>query len=190
MEYRNSKRSKKLIQEALITLLKRKKDISLISVTDIVKEAGLNRGTFYNHYSNISEVVTNIENVLISQLSKSFDEFEEHDNSISAFVLTLTSYLKKYEKEFEEIVCYVPTYKLENMKRRLYKEMESRFFNKNNANEDTLYTMYFLANGITGLYMDYFNHRLSMSLDQLGMYTIKTMEYLLKNFEVKISTNK
>jgi len=190
MEYRNSKRSKKLIQEALIRLLKRKKDISIISVTNIVDEAGINRGTFYNHYSNISEVVTSIGNVLISQLSKSFDEFEEHDNSISAFVLTLTSYLKKYENEFEEIVCYIPTYKLENMKCRLYSEIKSRFFNDNDVNPNMLYTIYFLANGITGLYADYFNHRLSMSLDQLGLYTINTMERLLKNSEVKISTSK
>ena len=60
--YRNSIRSKELIRKAIITLLDQEKSISEISVSDIVKVANINRGTFYNHYNNVIEVIDEIEN--------------------------------------------------------------------------------------------------------------------------------
>ena len=55
--YRNSVKSKKLIRSALITLLEKKQDITNITVSDIVKTANINRGTFYNHYNNLIKVI-------------------------------------------------------------------------------------------------------------------------------------
>lgn len=55
--YRNSVRSKELIRSALITLLEKKQDITNITVSDIVKTANINRGTFYNHYNNLIKVI-------------------------------------------------------------------------------------------------------------------------------------
>ncbi len=55
--YRNSVKSKKLIRSALITLLEKKQEITNITVSDIVKTANINRGTFYNHYNNLIKVI-------------------------------------------------------------------------------------------------------------------------------------
>lgn len=52
-EYRSSLRSKKLIINALVDLLD-EKPLDKITVTDIVKKADINRGTFYAHYENVS----------------------------------------------------------------------------------------------------------------------------------------
>ena len=58
-EYRSSLRSKKLITDALGELLD-EKTLDKITVTDIVKKANINRGTFYAHYDNVNDVVTSI----------------------------------------------------------------------------------------------------------------------------------
>ena len=59
-EYRSSLRSKRLIREALVSLM-RSKPFEKITITDIVKEADINRGTFYAHFKDTSEVLDSIQ---------------------------------------------------------------------------------------------------------------------------------
>ena len=47
-EYRSAIRSRRMIREAYTVLLK-EKDLSKITVTDIVNRADINRATFYAH---------------------------------------------------------------------------------------------------------------------------------------------
>ena len=56
-EYRNKIRSKQLIRNAVIELLDKKGNLSSITVSDVVEKANINRGTFYNHYNNVMEVI-------------------------------------------------------------------------------------------------------------------------------------
>lgn len=55
-EYRSAVRSRLLIRDALADLLTTK-PLDKITVTDVVKQAGINRGTFYAHYSDIPDVI-------------------------------------------------------------------------------------------------------------------------------------
>lgn len=48
--------TKKAIGDAFLRV-KRNKDYNTITVADICREAGISRGTFYAHFSNISEVL-------------------------------------------------------------------------------------------------------------------------------------
>ena len=66
-EYKSAKRSRKLIRSAFAKLLL-EKPIEKITVTDIVKEADLNRGTFYAHYQSPYSVVEEIENEIIDKV--------------------------------------------------------------------------------------------------------------------------
>ncbi len=59
-QYKSAIRSRKLIKNAFSRLLQ-KKDFEKITVTEIVKLSGLNRGTFYAHYSNVVDVLEEIE---------------------------------------------------------------------------------------------------------------------------------
>ena len=58
-EYRSAVRSRKLINEALADLLT-EKPLDKITVTDVVKRADINRGTFYAHYRDIPDVVDHL----------------------------------------------------------------------------------------------------------------------------------
>ena len=59
-EYRSSLRSKKLIREAMVRLM-REKPFEKITITDIVKEADINRGTFYAHFKDSGDVLNSIK---------------------------------------------------------------------------------------------------------------------------------
>ena len=61
-EYRNKIRSKQLIRNAVIELLDKKGNLSSITVSDVVEKANINRGTFYNHYNNVMEVIEESKN--------------------------------------------------------------------------------------------------------------------------------
>jgi AcrR family transcriptional regulator len=52
---RNSLRSLHLLEQSYLNLIMRK-PVDKITVADITREAGLNRGTFYVHFSSISEL--------------------------------------------------------------------------------------------------------------------------------------
>ncbi len=59
-KYRSASRSRRLIRGALLELLC-EKDIADITVTEVVARADLNRSTFYAHYSNLMDVLEELE---------------------------------------------------------------------------------------------------------------------------------
>ena len=61
---RRVRKSKEAIRTALVKLLKHK-NIEDITVTEIAKEADVNRKTFYNNYENIYQVIEEIENDIV-----------------------------------------------------------------------------------------------------------------------------
>lgn len=72
-EYRSSIRSKKLIRSAMIELLA-EKDISKITVVDLVRRTDLSRNTFYAHYQDVYAVLEELENEFISEMNRCLDE--------------------------------------------------------------------------------------------------------------------
>ena len=70
-EYRSSLRSKRLIREALITMM-RSKPFEKITITDIVRTADINRGTFYAHFRDIGEVLDSIKEMALSDVKEAF----------------------------------------------------------------------------------------------------------------------
>lgn len=70
--------SKSFLKEALISLLKEKM-ISQISVTQLCEVADVNRSTFYAHYSDIYDLLHEIENEIIEQLVESLHHYVEYD---------------------------------------------------------------------------------------------------------------
>ena len=65
---RRVKKTKKAIQNALLTLMDRK-NISDITIIELTREADVNRKTFYNHYSDIYQVMDEIEDNIVDNLN-------------------------------------------------------------------------------------------------------------------------
>jgi AcrR family transcriptional regulator len=73
---RRIRRTKKLLKDSLAMLLL-EKDINDITVREIVDLADVNRGTFYLHYRDIYDMLTQIENDMINDLEEIADKFQE-----------------------------------------------------------------------------------------------------------------
>ena len=59
--------TKKIIQDAFLELL-REKPLTQITVTELVKKAGINRTTFYKHYLDVPDLLEIIEDELLTGL--------------------------------------------------------------------------------------------------------------------------
>jgi AcrR family transcriptional regulator len=61
--------TKRLLQEGLLRLLETK-DLEKISVTELCRESGINRATFYNHYCSPQDLLTDLEDQITEELDQ------------------------------------------------------------------------------------------------------------------------
>jgi len=94
-EYKSAIRSRRLIKEAYIGLLKNT-DANKISITAVVREADINRGTFYAHYRDPQDVLEEITNDFLENFLEILKEFH-----FTIFLKDPLPLLKKFSQCFE-----------------------------------------------------------------------------------------
>lgn len=72
-EDRRARRSRKLLKESLLELMKQK-TFSDISVRDVTDAADMNRATFYLHYTGTAELLHSVEEDLLEELQALVDD--------------------------------------------------------------------------------------------------------------------
>ncbi|SEQ03901.1 transcriptional regulator, TetR family [Lachnospiraceae bacterium NE2001] len=88
------------VEEAIFDaffLLIKDKDLEKITVSDVIKKAGIVRSTFYNHYENIPALLTAAEDKTINDIFKIMESFHpknDHDMCHS-YYLAICNYTKK-----------------------------------------------------------------------------------------------
>lgn len=76
---RRVKYTKMVLKESLTKLMK-DKPISLITITEICKDADINRTTFYSHYNSQFDLLEKVVQELIYNINSHLDTFEFDDN--------------------------------------------------------------------------------------------------------------
>ena len=170
--YRNSIRSKELIREALITLLDKEKDITDISVTDIVKVANINRGTFYNHYSNVIEVIEEMEQELFGELLPCIKQNSTHYD-VSRILHTLLDYFKKNEFKYKPIVKGLSKSAIDNLILKFISQIKTVI-----PDADEILLL-FIINGLAGIYFDYLEEKISKNLDEICKQCISIINKII-----------
>lgn len=84
------------IQDAFFEVFKAKKNLEKITVSDIIKRAGVVRSTFYNHYENIPALVNSIEDKTIHDIFSIMESFHPKNDyeMCKNFYLTICNYTK------------------------------------------------------------------------------------------------
>ena len=181
-EYRSAIRSRKLIQRALADLL-HEKPLNKITVTDVVRQAEINRGTFYAHYTDIPDVIHHVINDIFSSIREQVLDAPISMADLSHAVLThiqsiLDSDLDFFRKVMassasvlmeQELVKLVVDYLIQN---------EEKFSSQNQEHDQYLLTIRFCAGGLTNLYREWMAGSIELSLDELT----KRAEMLLNHF--------
>ena len=100
VEDKRIRRTKKLLRQAL-TRLMQQKDFQSITVTDVVREADINRGTFYAHYRDVYDLRDKIETGMIEDFRGMIAAIRPSETVTLKLVL---SRLMDYLEENREIV--------------------------------------------------------------------------------------
>ena len=87
-------------EEAIIDsffLLVREKDYDKITVADVVKKSGIVRSTFYNHYENVDELISAVEDKTIDDIFKLMESFHpQNDHELcKSYFLAICNYTKE-----------------------------------------------------------------------------------------------
>lgn len=93
-------RSKKVMKDALLSLML-EKDFREITVTDIVRIADINRGTFYKHYQFTEDILNEITDEVISDLIDSFrDPYKDMEvfelNKLTTSAIKVFDHVKRF----------------------------------------------------------------------------------------------
>lgn len=169
--YKNAIRSRQLISQALITLLDKKGSLDNITVSDICNEANINRGTFYNHYGNPTDVLEEIKESLMNKLTTTLKVSAEKKD-INCLVDSAIEHLQTNDNAYRKIVKAIPMSVIEKLKQEFITQINSFRFNIDPI------TLTFVVNGISGFYFDFLKGNIDISYDKLK---IKTKEFINKN---------
>lgn len=179
-EYRSAIRSRRMIREAYTQLLK-EKDLSRITVTDIVTRADINRATFYAHYPDVRGVTEEIENEIIAKMLEVLDAFRYTSffRNPAPLLLKLSRYL---EEDAEFYRTLVRANGSEIFMEKLKRVFTEHMINDSDIPEDmrhskmvSLRVCYF-AGGIVNLYKQWFRGDLDCSLNDIAMEVSKLLQ--------------
>jgi Transcriptional regulator len=185
-EYRSAVRSRKLIKQAYVELIK-EKDIDKVTIKDVVTKADINRGTFYAHYTSVHAVSEQIGNEIVSALFEFLDEFKNTriiENPLP-FLMKIARFLEKDFEFYRLLINSQRSAALLNKLKTLFVDKILSDEKKMSAikNKDQFMVCVDLfASGFVGLYQDWFNHKIKMSLDDLTLSFSEIMKNGFKPF--------
>lgn len=103
---RRIKKSKKAIKDTFL-LLMQEKDVREITITEIVKAADLNRGTFYNNFQYKEDILDEIMEDVMKDFILSYREPYQHKETLNIKDLTSSTI-----KIFEHVAAHKNFYSL------------------------------------------------------------------------------
>lgn len=87
--------TKRLLTEALIRLMDQK-SIQKITVSELCREAGINRATFYNHYNTPTDLLEEMEDNLVGEIHALLSRRQTQDNSLHGHLVEqICTYLQQ-----------------------------------------------------------------------------------------------
>lgn len=184
-EYKNSIQSKKKIASAYLALLIENPEN--LNVTEIVKKAGIYRGTFYIHFENIKMVEKYIEN----ELSQNFKELETDFRSIQidktpeTIIQKLNEILEK-DLEFYRlfITAASNTNLMETIKKSILVLISNNFQVMRYVMnyERFKVVIQYIAGGVIATYTDWFKGNINCTLNELSVHLTMLIKTGLKEF--------
>ncbi len=171
----SSIKTKKLIKTTFAELLKEKKQLSKITVTQLVQRANINRGTFYIHYDSIYGVAEEFEEEILQNLmfdTKELNTFED----LNLCFDNVIKYLKENEEIYKMLlVSKEPLLflgKLSHLiKEKLYNALITN--SETHKSNSLKFDISFFTDGILNQVLKYFTENSEYSLDDICRYMKK-----------------
>lgn len=174
---RNGLRSKKLIRQAFLTLLKTKSP-SDITIMDVVKEANINRATFYAHYSCLRDLADEIEKEVIDRMMTLLKDFKADNffSNPSPLLLQISIFLNEDIETYKTLIN-TPGSKLFLQKLMAifidYLEKDQSIPRCVRSSKNFRIRAYYFAGGLVTLYQEWFNGNLDCTLFDIPLEVSK-----------------
>jgi AcrR family transcriptional regulator len=155
---RRVKRTKKLLRDSLFTLLQ-EKSINEITVTELTEIADINRATFYFYYTDIMDMLDQIQNEAYELFEDVLVGTEDHIDSMETFAKYIENILI-FCKENPTIARFVITREYNNNKvlKKIKKLLAKKVpVAKENYSQDDprRFVLNFALNALTGTVVDW-----------------------------------
>ncbi len=179
----SSRKTRNLIKTTFAELMQEKRELSKITVTELVKRAEITRSTFYTHYDDIYEVAKDYELETIELLTCD-DKILYTKQDILNYFEEIISCLKKNEEIYKMLLSSNDTlFFLEKLRKMAIEKIFSTLKNiYSSANPYLELDVCFFINGVVAEFLKYFRNQSDYTLDEL---LINTKKWYKKIFEEK-----
>ena len=172
----SSQKTKNLIKKNFALLVKEKKEINKITVTELVKRANITRGAFYSHYDNIYQVASEFQ----EEILELFFNPEKKFNNIYDYFDQVIVFLKKHENTYKMLLTTDDTLIfMKRLNKKICNELYSHL--KENNTKTLELNISFFTDGTINLFIKYFRDELNMSLDEINEYIKNMFQYMFIN---------
>ncbi len=172
---RRLRRTKSAIKTALLTLMK-DKPLSKISVSELTELADVNRKTFYNHYSDLKDVLAEIENEFLETI---FDIIDRDNiwNDIENPNLFLHKLFCVIEQNISLLRLLMESgehiHLIFSFRKELRRLWSEQIFTKGTNPAELTFLMDFVASGVVAVLESWAKDPSAMSLSELSDFTGK-----------------
>ena len=171
-EYRSSRRSKNMIKKAFAKLL-HEKDLSKITVTDIIKEAEISRGTFYAHYPDVYGLLEQIENEEMTKLMNFIYElgFESISDNPTKLIKEVVNYINN-DLEYYKLLFLSKSadrflIRIKNfMTDQILSNEVIALYHASSTGEASIYISFFTA-AVASVFIDWLKGNIDVTIDEL-----------------------
>lgn len=173
-EYRSALRSKSLIKKALAKLM-HEKELDKITVSDIIREADISRGTFYAHFPDIRSVLEQIESEEIKKLVSLVNKLKDEENASNSSIKFLTIIFNYLNDDLDYYKMLMQSCFLNNYISRLvdiyYEETLSKLLERDptkDINEANTYMVY-TTNGAKEVLISWLKGNIKGTPDEMAI---------------------
>ena len=178
----------KLMNTALLQILE-KKELEFITVKEICKKAGVNRSTFYLHYENIgdlvSETIENISKEFYSTYShitiEKILEFKNREQMVlikPEYITPYLNFIKKNIKIYKTIhsnrLLFKVDFTYKKMREELFYPILSKF---NIPNDKKPYILGFYTMGVFEIIKEWINKNCKDSVEEITNIIIECINF-------------
>lgn len=185
------RRTKLLFHEALLALLQEKEFMS-ISITDIVRKADVNRGTFYFHYEQKEAL---LEEMVQIKLSEMIEAFRKPHKSYQTMLIMDISTITLFEHFIKNSVFYktmLSKYTPINLPDRMIDIMAYHYqqdidFYLPELNEDLNYSLFFSyrVHGLIGFIVSWIHQGFEQPAEVMAEQLVKIVTLNTREIYIK-----
>lgn len=183
-------RTKKAIKAALFKIME-EKDISSVSISELTKEANVNRRTFYTHYRNITDILDEIEGDLVEALGRLVQKIDLKASRQSAYELfmgldsLITVEFDYYFQLVRVDMRGMLMSRLKNVIKGMTDTMLEALCKKHGENAAMIST--FIVGGFFNMYLEWHNRPDNRTIEQAAELAGRMVELCIENVGAKMT---